>query len=150
MSGSEFRVWDEDSEKMIYGVGIDPSGIPYSIPDDAEDYTQFNYYLNGIKMQFTGLKDRNGKKIYEGDIIDFTYWWFDGNVAESHLIGEVVYLPEFMSFGLRGVKNADWIRHIGGDDGSTDTAPFATWTFDEADFEVIGNIYENPTLLDGK
>lgn len=101
-----------------------------------------------ILMQYTGLRDSGGREIYEGDIVDFTYWWFDGNEAEIHLTGEVVYLPESMSFGLKGVKNADWIRHIGGKEGESDTAPFAAWTFSEADFEVIGNIYETPELLE--
>lgn len=103
---------------------------------------------NGIcVMQYTGLKDKNEKEIYEGDIVEFTYWWFDGNEAESTLTGSVVYLPESMSYGLEGVKNKEWIKHIGGEEGGSDTAPFANWTFDEADFSVIGNIYENPNLL---
>jgi uncharacterized phage protein (TIGR01671 family) len=97
--------------------------------------------------QFTGLFDKDGKEIYEGDIVKFTYWWFDGNVAESELKGEVVYLEQFMSFGLKGVKNREWIRHIGREDGDSDTSPFAVWTFDEADFEIIGNIHDNPELL---
>jgi len=102
-------------------------------------------------MQYTERKDSSGVEIYEKDIVKFTYWWFDGNVAESELTGVVVYLPDFMSYGLRGVKNKEWLRHVGGDmaSGTSDTAPFATWFFDEADFRVIGNIYENPELREG-
>lgn len=103
---------------------------------------------NIVLMQFTGLVDRELQKIYEGDIVRFTLWWFDGEERESTLVGELVYLPESMSFGLRGVKNKDWIRHIGGEDGTEDTAAFATWNFDGADFSVIGNVYQNPELLE--
>lgn len=99
--------------------------------------------------QFTGLDDSEGKPVCEGDIVDFTYWWFDGDQVESHLIGAVVYLPQSVSFGLRGVKNPDWIKHIGGPRGSSDTAPLATWMFDGDDFKVLGNVHEHPDLLEG-
>lgn len=116
--------------------------------EDHQDYLCPPYgEVRNTLMQFTGIQDSQGKDVYEGDIVDFTYWWLDGNVAESHLTGEVVYLPECMSYGLRGVKNADWIHHIGGEEGSSDTAPFATWTFEEANFEIIGNIYQNSELI---
>jgi uncharacterized phage protein (TIGR01671 family) len=98
--------------------------------------------------EYTGLKDSAGKMIFEGDIVQFTYWWFDGHENDSILTGEMVYLPGFMSFGLRGVKNADWIRHIGGEEGSSNIIPFAFLTFDEADFEIIGNVHDTPELLD--
>jgi len=121
MIPAKFRVWDKDSEKMIYGVGIDPSGIPYSIPEGAEDYTQFDYYLNGIKMQFTGLKDRNGKEIYEGDIIDTN----GGR-------GEVIWNEELAAWGVKQmVSDHTWIDRL------------CDWT----DEEVIGNIYENQELM---
>ncbi len=99
--------------------------------------------------QCTGLRDSNNELIYEGDIVNFTYWWFDGmGEADSQLIGEVIYIPELMSYALRGVKNKDWIRHIGGDEGTSDTVPFATWRFDGDDFKIIGNVHDNPELLE--
>lgn len=71
----KFRVWDIESEKMIYGVGLTPANdgfTPYKIPSTLADSDQFNYYPNSILMQFTGLCDRNGKEIYEGDIVILT------------------------------------------------------------------------------
>ena len=100
-----------------------------------------------IPMQYTGLKDMNDKKIFEGDVVNFTYWWFDGSPRESNLRGEIVYIDSSISFGLKHVKNSDWCNHVGVDTKVGDTYSFATWLFEEADFEVIGNIYENPELL---
>jgi len=109
-------------------------------------------YIDGLYsevMQFTGLKDSNGVEIYEGDIVQFTYWWFDGSEQESTLTGEIVYSDELMSFQLKGVKNEAWERHTGCEGDTEYLTPFSELNFDEADFSVIGNIHENPQLLQG-
>ena len=88
-------------------------------------------------MQYTGLKDKNGKEIYEGDIIEYKY------DSGSTFIGELVfgdYLKQtsdmncrIIGFYLRGID-------IDGQDWYTD--------FPKVNhIEVIGNIYENPELL---
>lgn len=71
-----------------------------------------------ILQQFTGLLDNNWKDIYEGDILT-------GN-------NEVVFEPRFAQFGVN-IPGARW---FGLDDFT-----------DSNDYEVIGNIYENPELL---
>jgi len=86
-------------------------------------------------LQSTGLKDKNGREIYEGDVIKFTYWLFDGNYIDEELIGIIKYKPERMSFVLTDIKPTH--RDFGNE------IEFASLTFDEADFEVIGNIFEN-------
>lgn len=74
-----------------------------------------------ILMQYTGLKDRNGTEIYEGDIIDAVY-------LDS---------PEVVEFKVNdgGPEYRDWLG----------------WTVsphtDSTKVKVIGNIYENPDLL---
>jgi uncharacterized phage protein (TIGR01671 family) len=82
-----------------------------------------------VLMQYTGLKDKNGKEIYEGDIVkaeDFD-WGLDGNY-QIKWGGDY---PAFDIFELSG-KSLDVEYNILSSD---------------PDIEVIGNIYENPELL---
>ena len=150
----KFRAWDGDNSEMI---GPEYDGDEYILTVEYGRTVLLELHLEGELqnpvyrpanaeiMQYIGLKDSNGVEICEGDIVEFTYWWFDGNAAESQLTGEIVYLTDCMSFGLKGVKNKEWLAHIGGSD--SDTAAFATWLFEGADFSVLGNIHESPELL---
>ncbi|EBF6011846.1 TPA: hypothetical protein K8U00_002328 [Listeria monocytogenes] len=79
--------------------------------------------------QFTGLKDKNGKKIFEGDIVEIIEIDAFGNLDWNRLKGKVMF------------SEGAWLV--------TDSGSFAIPLWSEInEIEVIGNIYENPELLE--
>lgn len=91
-------------------------------------------------MQYTGLKDKNGVEIYEGDILTSTIYPFQSD-KEYNYHGEVRWGEEDAAFLLtKHIVNKDkrGISH-----GITDLLT----DYDIRDFEIIGNIYTNPELL---
>ena len=79
-------------------------------------------YKKDLKiMQYTGLKDKNGKEIYEGDIF---------HIGSK----KILYVVEWIDCGLKGkqIRNGSWIG----------------LDFWKKDIEILGNIYENPELME--
>ena len=82
-----------------------------------------NMYESAVFQQFTGLLDKNGKEIYEGDLLEFAYR-DDG----KQFVGEVRYFEKFGSFGVVMDKTFETFQ---------DLIEYAQF------FNVVGNIYEN-------
>lgn len=110
----KFRGWYKTRQCMWDGgFSVSQDGLEI-YNDNLED---ISYHL--ILMQYTGLKDKNGKEIYEGDIVRGKA----GSVGQVKWIGSGLTIVGYMGY--------DDTHH---------------WGFDETT-EVIGNIYENPELL---
>lgn len=120
----QFRAWDKVNQKMVSHSYLECHRSGFRLFD--EDWAK-QYEL----MQYTGLKDKTGKEIYEGDIVR----------ANTGGVGKVKF-GDFMVEGhdyYSNFCNAGWyVQFNGGDDETADLDPCD---------EIIGNIYENPELL---
>ncbi len=86
--------------------------------------------------QYTGLKDENEKEIYEGDIIEFSYDMFVGNFDTFVAKGKVVF--EEGAFYIEVFEN----------ERTTKDEAYLLYSINLDTIEVIGNIYDNPELLE--
>jgi uncharacterized phage protein (TIGR01671 family) len=119
----KFRAWDKKNKKMIGGFGID-STFGYAFIKDFDLGEE--YILECEIMQFTGLTDKNGKEIYEGDIVK--------NERHKFITNIEYYGGAFRCFS-EGMPLSLYIDECYADKDINNQ------------LEVIGNIYENPNLL---
>lgn len=148
----KFRGWLKKEQKMdnyidhiswledeLYCIG---DGITYMVL--AEDL---------VLMQSTGLKDKNGKEIFEGDILKFNDEWneychegyVDGSVEGINFV-EVVRGEACFEFGK--TKYPDSSLFILMEDEHLNFKDFIK--SEDFEFEINGNVYENPELLEEK
>ena len=93
---------------------------------------------NAKLMQFTGLHDKNGKEIYEGDIVKINAHSYDFGF-EKDRIGEIRFIEGCFGFYKQLSEKEYLFNELSTEFG-----------YGELEYyEVIGNIYENPELLKG-
>lgn len=118
----KFRAWDKDNKYMEY---TDKNLVVCFSNEgvDVVDHTTFSHSCTSMQnyelMMPTGLKDKNGVEIYVGDIIRGLY--------NTNIIGYDIVIIEVKEDLLKG---------------------FELDQFDLNNTEVLGNIYENPELLE--
>ncbi len=112
----KFRMWNDCDKKMIHWNELLEKNLAniFTIPS-------YNKWL----MQYTGLKDKNRKEIYVGDILKSIQW---NDIYLVKHIGTAYYLCRKGKNGFNKIT---------------------TWNNAEKS-EVIGNIYDNPELLGGE
>lgn len=135
-----------DYKKELIGKILDVSSIHlktkkviigYSL--NRDNYGNKSFSFDDIElMQYTGLHDKNGQEIYEGDIVLYQDWEmaYEGGGNDSFINkGIVEYCEDNCCFNVTERQTVDLadVLYKGNED-----------------LEVIGNIYENPELLGGK
>ncbi len=118
----KFRAWDKDLKRYLYN-------------DFLGRLCDFFAIIEGTPSrfrkleQFTGLLDKNGKEVYEGDLIDMTQ-----RLDDYQTYAEIIWDNEESCWGY---------RHKDGEDNVYGNL----MDLNMSASEVIGNIYENPSLL---
>lgn len=142
----KFRAWDKHHKVMLSVLSLkfqenkDVSGSCEKYDSPIVECPRFQWgtvSMSGpnhcacddlILMQYTGLKDKNGKEIFEGDIVE--YEWYDdhGQWGEDKRSGPVVVEPFYWTGFLPFVHWNNYVHSL-------------------KKCQIIGNIYENPELL---
>lgn len=133
----KFRAWDKENTRMYHDVGVIPPHYkPARVAEDGKWSLQTNrnstplipYNTQRYEiMQYTGLKDKNGVQIYEGDI--------------CHIEGRPSKLSTMVFY--------NGCFYLQGEEGTVDNF-MGEAEGDATAFKVIGNIYENPDRLNEK
>ena len=142
MKEIKFRqpLWDEHNKFAGWhywgfvedGIFREPAGTPYSSMKEAREQSQ----------QYTGLKDKNGKEIYEGDIykcdyndtFDFAYYQVVWDEEKGQWWGECVALHH-KNTGYKDISRGGFCESS---------------VASSVNIEIIGNIHEHPHLLEQK
>lgn len=137
MRDIKFRAWDKIENKMWY-----PDAIRFDLDkplnmksNEIGGWVTFFEHegLHDPIMQYTNIKDKNGKEIYEGDIIQNGYEGGEVYFKESEARFNVKVLPSLVHESKR--NNLSYWHGI------------LSFLWHNGKFEIIGNIYENPELL---
>lgn len=124
MKELKIKAWLKKENKMVSIIGID---FNYEYIRYTEDDNLFNEnyktaeFKNIELLQFTGLKDNGGQELYEADVIKF-------NDGIDDIYGLISYDDEDGSYR---VSYENITEHLSEREG---------------DFEIVGNIFENPDL----
>jgi uncharacterized phage protein (TIGR01671 family) len=119
----KFRVWDFSKKKFYFYSGIFNLANQHQKLLPPGSFEQFNK----IEIQqFTGLKDKNNKEIYEGDIVSTFYRSMGWNLSGKNKLGVITWKNKSSCFKICRDKQQCGITNV---------------------IEIVGNIFENPELL---
>ena len=114
----KFRAWDKENEKMMKVSSLHLENKEISVKENGT----FHLFRMQDLMQYTGVKDKNGKEIYEGDIVILNDAEEENRCIVKYKYGSYILVDGDLREDLSNVED----RFL----------------------EVIGNIYENKNLLE--
>jgi uncharacterized phage protein (TIGR01671 family) len=126
----KFRFWSKNKQKFVQypSIWCGGNGELYANMDEGDDI---------IIQQWTGLLDKNNKEIFEGDIIKIYNYGYVLCNGKSE--GEIFYTVEWKNIGFTfNIINGEHMSGCG------------YYTTNPILYEIIGNIFENPELLEKK
>lgn len=128
----KFRAWDKLRKIMLPVGDLDTSYKLVYLEEDNGYRCEMDFDEIEL-MQFTGLKDKNDNEIFEGDIVNFPE--FNGDIYITPVVWDKSCACFGLSFSGKYPISFDYLEE------------FYT---ELKDIEVVGNIYENPELLEGE
>ncbi|CAK1242977.1 hypothetical protein R54839_PPFHFPJH_00980 [Fructobacillus fructosus] len=127
----KFRAWDKKTSRIYQVNHIDNLSNSNEICVWTNEI-EGGYHFNQSSLeQYTGLHDKNGREIYDGDIVKLHVVI----LSPDDKVGVIEYRPEF-GYCINFRKSIARQEYWAGNDKHT--------------IEVIGNIHENPELMEGK
>lgn len=128
----KFRAWDKKTKTMRDVIRIDFTRKQVEL----EPSPLIRNIVDVVLMQDTGLKDKNGERILEGDIVRLLCQENRGEWKDFEVVGKVVFAPEFLQFLV-----ADKTGYIEITNNEN---------YEILEVEVLGNVFENPELLESE
>lgn len=138
----KFRAWDKHSKKIGKVTRINFSDVQHTLVHyryindqgrTVDEQSHIDDEGHGVValLQYTGLKDKNGKEIYEGDVLLFNNDYPNAQKMDWKCVVKYRKGSFVCEYPKDGVYNH-----------------FDSWNVPKVTWEVIGNIYENPSLLE--
>lgn len=137
----KFRAWHKPASKMytqsLESINLETKTLGiYTVNDGYQHLRLSDFEL----MQYTGVRDKNGDEIYEGDVVDYTVFDYLGRDTQHR--GIVKWDKQEAAYYLANVDGSDF--------HGSDMHYLGWVSCQDPELEVIGNIYGDQNLLEVK